>query len=178
MVFPLVGDVLVDGFDIGFGNGERPVARLPGKRRECRPLRFDPFGRRLFNVLDDLTDRNGAGEIEEKVGVVFHRIDKDRGASQVLQHGGHVGVQRIANRIGDEGFATLGAEDEMDMKAGEGLRHRLGRPFRALVCWWIAHPGRCPGLSWRAPLGRGFKAPKAGGEVFEFLDQDDVVSPA
>jgi hypothetical protein len=43
----------------------------------------------------------------------------------------------------------------MNMKAGEGLGHRLGRPFRAGICFVHFNPGRCPGLAWVAPLALG-----------------------
>ena len=38
---------------------------------------------------------------------------------------------------------------------------RLGRPYRALRMIGH-HPGRCPGLTWTAPLGLGFNDPFAG----------------
>jgi hypothetical protein len=45
----------------------------------------------------------------------------------------------------------------VNVEAGQGLGHRLGRPFRALDVWG-AFPGRCPGLAWGAPLGRETEA--------------------
>ena len=85
VVVPLVGDVFADGFGVGFGNGKRPITGLPRKIRELRTLRFDPFGRRLFDILDGLADGHGACEIEEKMRMVFDRIDEDGRAPQVLQ---------------------------------------------------------------------------------------------
>jgi hypothetical protein len=52
-----------------------------------------------------------------------------------------------ANVVGDEGFAVLGAKNQVDVEAGERLRHGLGRPFRAGVGVMTGHPGRCPGLA-------------------------------
>ena len=78
--------------------------------------------------------------------MIFDRIDEDRVASEILKNGAHVGVQGIANRVGDDGFPVLGAEDQMHMEAGEGLGHGLGRPFRALDCLMASNLGRCPRL--------------------------------
>ena len=58
VVFALVGNVLPDGFDIGFRNGESPVSGLPRKSGKFRTLGFDPFGRGFFNVFDGLADGN------------------------------------------------------------------------------------------------------------------------
>ena len=65
MVFPLIGDVFANGLHVGFGNSERSVAGLPCEVREARPLRFDTFGRRFFDVLDGLADGHRAGKIKE-----------------------------------------------------------------------------------------------------------------
>ena len=147
MVFALIGDVLPHDFHVGFRNGEDAVSRLPCEGPKFRSLFLDPFGRGFFDVLHGLADGNGAGEFEEKVDVVFDGINEDGMAIEVLENGGHVGMQRGANGIGDDGFAVFGAENQMHVKAGEGLRHGLGRPFRALVCLFTGIPGHCPGLS-------------------------------
>lgn len=154
VVFALVGDVLAHGFDIGSGNGEGSVSGLPCECGEFRALGFDPFRGRFFNILDDLADRDGPSEIEKQVSVVFDGIDEDGSAVEVLQDGGHVGMQRAADGIGDDRIAVLGAEDEVDVQAGKGLGHWFGRPCRALDVIWDRFPGRCPGLAWDAPLGR------------------------
>jgi hypothetical protein len=46
--------------------------------------------------------------------VVLHRVDEDGGASEILKHGGHVGVQRITNLNREDAFTVLGAENEVD----------------------------------------------------------------
>ncbi len=133
-------------------NGERPITGLPGEMRKLRSPGLDPFGRCLLDIFNGLTDGHGSGQIEEQMGMVFDGIEEHGSAAKVLQHGGHVTVQRIANGIGDDAFAVLGAEDKMNMKAGEGLRHGLGRPFRAPIGLLSSDPGRCPGLALIAPL--------------------------
>jgi len=154
MMFALVGDVLADGFHVGFGDGEGTVSGLPCEGGEFRALGFDPFGGGFFDVFDDLADGHGSRQIEEQVGVVFHGVDENGSTSEILQYRGHVGVEGGSHGVRDDGFAVFGAEDEMDVKAGEGLGHRLGRPFRALDVFSDGFPGRCPGLAWGAPLGR------------------------
>lgn len=79
-------------------------------------MRLDPFGRGFLNIFYDLADRNRSGQVEKQVGVVLHGIDKNRSASEILQDGGHVGVQCVADGIGDDGFAVLRAEDEVNME--------------------------------------------------------------
>ena len=79
--------------------------------------------------------------------MVFHGIDKNRRASEILQDGRHVGVQWAADGIGDDGFAVLCAVNEVDVKAGERLWHGLGRLFRALGCGVGVDLGRCPRLA-------------------------------
>ena len=147
VVFALVGDVGADGSHVGFRNGKCSVSRLPRKSGEFLALGFDPLGRGFFDLLDDLADGNGSGQVEEQVGVVLHRIDKDRRTAEVLQDCGHVGVQGAADVVCDDAFAVFGAEHEVNVEAGEGLGHGLGRPFRALNFSWDLFPGRCPGLA-------------------------------
>lgn len=79
--------------------------------------------------------------------MVFDRIDENGCGTKVLENRGHVGVEVRANVVGDEGFAVLGAKNQVDVEAGERLRHGLGRPFRAGVGVMTGNPGRCPGLA-------------------------------
>ena len=64
--------------------------------------------------------------------VVSHRVDERRRTFEILQDDSHVAVQRVAHRITQQRRAMLGAEDEVDVQAGERLGHDVGRPFRAL----------------------------------------------
>jgi len=123
VVFALLGDVLPHGLQIRLGNGKSTVPRLPRKPLKIQSLRLNPLRRCLFDILDGLTDGHGADEVKKKVRVVCHGIDKNGSASQVLQNLAPVGVERLANGIGDTWFTIFGAEDEGDVKSGEGLRH-------------------------------------------------------
>ena len=84
--------------------------------------------------------------------MVFNGIDERRRAFQFLEYNCHVGVERLPNLIMQKLLATFGAENEMDVKTSERLRHDLGRPFRALACRYL-FPGRCPGLWLGRPVG-------------------------
>jgi hypothetical protein len=55
--------------------------------------------------------------------VILHGINQHGRAIKILQHHRHVTVQGIADHIGQNRLAAPGAEHEMDVKAGERLRH-------------------------------------------------------
>lgn len=147
MMFPLVRDIFTDGWHDGFGDGERSVTCLPSESGKLIALRFDPFGRCLFDVLDGGTDSDDASQFKEDVNVVFDRVDEHGRATDVLQHGRHVSMKGIANVIGDDSLAVFCTENEMDVEAREGLWHGFGRPFRALDFILYVNPGRCPRLA-------------------------------
>lgn len=152
--FALVRDVFAHGFDIRLGDGKSAVTGLPREGGELRALGFDPFGGGFFDIFDGFADGGGSGEVVKQVGVVFNGVDENRMATEILQDGGHISMQGGADRVADKAFAIFCAEDEVDVEAGEGLWHGVGRPFRALNFLWDWFPGRCPGLAWGAPLGR------------------------
>lgn len=154
VVFLLVRNVLADGGSVGFTDGKGTITCLPRKANKFISLCFNPFGRGFFDLFHRLADRYGAGKFKKHVNMILHGVDEHRIAAQVLEHGGHVGVQRISHSIGDEVLAVLGAEDKMDIETRERLRHGIGRPFRAGDFIADAYPGRCPGLS----LGRAVGA--------------------
>jgi putative transposon-encoded protein len=132
MMFLLVRDVFTDGGHVGFGDSKRSITCLPRKSSELAALRLDPFGRRFFDILDGGTDRDGAGQFKEDVNVVFNRVDEHGRAAKVLKNSRHVGMKRIANPVGNDSLAILGAENEMNVEACEGLGHDLDRPFKAV----------------------------------------------
>ncbi len=119
MVLLLVGDVFPHLPNVGLGNGEGTVTGLPCEFSRPAFLFLNPFGRRFFNIFHGLTDRNGSGEIEEKMYVVIDRVDDDRMAAEIPEDGRHVGMQGVADRVGDKGFAVLCAENQMNMETSE-----------------------------------------------------------
>lgn len=108
--------------------------------------------------------------------MVFHRVYEENRISEILQHGGHIRMQGITNRVGQEEFPIFRAEDEMDRKSGNGLRHVLepsqGNPSREIRDLEQANPdevvhalnetparrgnpGRCGAARRRVPCGKG-----------------------
>ncbi len=171
VVFLLVGDVIANGFDVGLGNGESPVARLPCEMGKLISLRFNPSRRMLFDILHGLADGDGPGKVEEDVNVVFDGIDEHRRTTKILEHRRHVGMQRISDGIMENSFAVLRAENEVDVKAGEGLGHGVKRPFRAGCLFCVSFPGRCPGLALKGAVGAGKSVLAALGLDLELLSR-------
>ena len=63
--------------------------------------------------------------------MIFHAIDEDGLAPDVLQDACHVGVQAGAEfRVFEKRNTVLRAEDDMQDDAGEGLRHNGARSLR------------------------------------------------
>lgn len=63
--------------------------------------------------------------------MVFDRIDEDSWTSHVLQHSSHVSMERIANSVRNDLLAVFGAENKMEVKPGQRLRHGLCCTFRS-----------------------------------------------
>lgn len=51
---------------------KRTIPSLPGETRQLGKFIFDPLGRRCFQLLDYFRDRNGAGETNGKMNVIFY----------------------------------------------------------------------------------------------------------
>jgi len=87
-------------------------------------LFLHPFPSIALCRLDQARDGDGAGKVAEDVDVIFHAIDEDGLAPDVLQDARHVGVQPGAKfRVFEKRNAVLRAEDDMQDDAGEGLWH-------------------------------------------------------
>lgn len=67
-------------------------------------------------------------------------------------------MQLVALFIANERTPILRAEDEMNNNIGEGLRHKLGRPYRAWEIWGgpLPRPSAPPALSAWAITDRAF----------------------
>ena len=80
------------------------------------------------------------------MNVIFHGIDEQDWASQIIQNGSHVGVKVRSDIFRQKGLTVFRAKNQVDVEACEGLRHdsNLGRPFRAYdldPCTWGVAPG-------------------------------------
>jgi len=67
------------------------------------------------------------------MNVILDGIDEDWGTTKAFQDGSHVGVQGIADGVGNVWSSVLSAKDEVNVNAGEGLGNGLGRRFRPLI---------------------------------------------
>ena len=86
---------------------------------------------------------------QSKPWAIFDGIDEDGNAAEVLQHSGHASMECIANGIGDDGFAILGAEDKVNVKAGE----RFGPPFQGFGLCFDLPPRALPWAGIGCPFG-------------------------
>lgn len=96
VMFTLIGDVVLHGIEIRFGNSEGAVSHLPGETRELPALGFEPFGGEFFDVFDSFAHGNCPAEIEEDVHVIFDRIDSCDRAAEVFEDLGHVAMEGVA----------------------------------------------------------------------------------
>jgi len=67
------------------------------------------------------------------MNVILDGIDEEWGTAKAFQDMCHVGVQRIADGVGNVWSSVLGAKDEVNVNVGERLAHVLGRRFRTLI---------------------------------------------
>ena len=74
-------------------------------------------------------------------------VERGEGAAKVVE-------DAVAVVGGDERGAVFGAEDEVDVHLGQGLRHRLESPFQGWqILLALVFPGRLPGLRLDHPFG-------------------------
>ena len=167
----LPGNVFTNNRHIGFADRKRPVARLPREMRKLISLRFNPSRRMLFDIFHGLADGDGPGKIEENVNVVFDGINARRRTAKILEHRRDVAMQRMAHGIMENSFAVLRAENEVDVKAGEGLGHGVKGPFRAGYLFFVSFPRRRPGLALKRAVGAGKSVLPALGLDLEFFSR-------
>ncbi len=123
MMFLLVCNIIIDRLNIGFADCKSSVARLPRESGEFSALGLDPFGGGFFHVFYGLTYAYCSSEFKEDMDMIFDRIDECWRTFQFLEHNRHVGVEGVSDLIVQDRCAILGAENEMNVKTGERLRH-------------------------------------------------------
>ena len=115
MVVPILrGDVLLQCGQVGWSYREDAVAALPGEVREFRGLGFEPHGRGRFELFDEFRNRDGAGESDGKMDVVFNAAGEEAVAVEVACDGGEVGVELWTEGGFEERCAVLGGKDDVD----------------------------------------------------------------
>lgn len=75
MMLRLALDVENDPFDVSLTNGKCSVSSLPRKLRHGRPPDLQPLRGSHLQLLDRLCHRQGAGEVEEEVDMIFDSAD-------------------------------------------------------------------------------------------------------
>lgn len=153
MMFLLVRNVVTDGLHIRFADSKCPITCLPREFGEFDSLGLDPLGGGFLHLFHRLAHTYRSREFKEDMNMIVHGIDECRRTFQLLEHNCHVGVERFPDPDMQKLPAILGAENEVDVKACERLRHDLDRPFRALASGYIFSQGVALGLGWAAPLG-------------------------
>src|SRR5579863_3332437 len=82
------------------------------------------------------------------MNVIAPRVDCNYMRIEIPQDCRSVRAKWIANGLGQNGLAVLGAEDEMNQIFGQRLRHRkIPAPLQGANGSYHRNPGRCPGLS-------------------------------
>ena len=125
MVFPLLFDVASHGVDLRGAYRESAVSSLPTEIGKLGSLILDPARGRLLHYFDDFREREGPGESEQNMDMVFYGIENDGRTVEVLEDGRHIGVKVRSDRLVKQRPPILGAEDKVDMDAGVGLWHRF-----------------------------------------------------
>lgn len=90
------------GFDVtpmGCADGENPIAGLPMKLGIAWAMRFEPFRRAGFDILDDSSRGESSRVNEEQVDVVSHRSGLEERAVLMRNDAANVGVQLGADDI-------------------------------------------------------------------------------
>ena len=136
----LVADVLADGFGVGVADAEFAVSALPCEVAIPRAIRFDPFRRTRFHVLDDFARDVVFRLGKQHVDVVIHRVDLDQRTIVVLQDAGNVCVKFAPFFIAEQRAAAFGAEDDVDGNNEQGLAHGA----LVLMVWIVDVLGRRP----------------------------------
>ncbi len=114
VVFFLLVDVGAEGIQIRGADRKASVAALPRKCRVVGRLCFQPFGRRGFQVLDEVGNGEGAGQSDGQMHVVGHAARTITFTSGVTRNRGEVRV-KIGPRVGLEKWATiLRTEDDVN----------------------------------------------------------------
>ena len=98
-------------------------------------LCLDPLGGTRLDLLDDFRERAILREAKERMNVVARAADFDGWRILILEHSRQICVHFFSQGSQKEWFAMFRAEDEMNIKFGEGLAHveNRGSPFQGLL---------------------------------------------
>ena len=146
-------DVMDQGIQVRWPNGERAIASLPRELRQGGRLRLEPFRGGAFEVLHQLRHGRHAGQANGEMNVIRDASYAIAFTFGVASDGGKIGVKRGTHRSVENGCAVFCAEDHMDKDKRERSWHRSDyrsgfQPSYALgngtwgfaLCWYVAAP--------------------------------------
>src|SRR5262245_235956 len=146
VMLALVADIGPNVFELRLAHRESAESRLPEEARELRIPTAKPVVRAFLELADDVAQRNGPCEEKQSVQVIGLGVDFDRQAAEAFERAAHVGMQIVANLVGQSSFAVLCRENEMNVDFGKGLSHGVGdSSIRLLTCQaGLSRPFRPP----------------------------------
>src|SRR5205823_1117436 len=123
MMFLLSLDISLYCFDTGLVHGETRVSRLPTELLDARPIGLHPFRTPLLHLLNQLLQRMVLRQCEERVNVVFHAANHERGTFPLLEDSRLIREQNISMFLWNQRLAMFGAIHEMHEILDERLGH-------------------------------------------------------
>jgi hypothetical protein len=131
----LILDIFDDNIQCGFADGKRGIAALP--LEEAITFLMPPMRRVRFDIANDVGDGMLGRISQNEMDMIGHASNRMNEASSFLQNANDVRVKISLPDIFDQGFAILGAEDDVSDELGVRSTHRrLLRSERQL--WDIA----------------------------------------
>ena len=119
----LIIDVVDEFGQVGFADGKKSVAALPGEIGGAAGLFFDPLTGLGFEDVDQLRPGKGRVKTDRQMNVIVHPAHTIGMGFCVVHDRGHHRKQAGAKIAVEPFFAVFGAEHEMDQVAGQGLWH-------------------------------------------------------
>lgn len=113
VMFGLVVDVIQQSQAVSRSDGEGTIASLPGESAQLRGLLLDPFRGAGFQVLNELSNGDSAGEADGEMHVVGYASNPETFASGSPCDSGQECVQSLADWFADEREPVFGAEHQV-----------------------------------------------------------------
>ena len=155
VVFGLIGQVAFDAVEIRAAHAKGAVADLPGETAEAGKRLVNPFGRIGFNHPKRVGHGDFLAQRNEQMDVVYRAAGGQQRTAFGPKDATEVFVKARLEIGRDPGLAVFGAENDVVIERGIGLRHESVAPNGACLFLATLNPGAdAPGY-WLSPL-RGF----------------------
>jgi len=119
VVLDLAGEILEDLRHATDADAEGGIALLPGEVTHLRGRAAEPVGAVALHIADDGAGGLVPGEAEEEVHMVSAPARAHKQAAAPAEDAAEVGMEAVAVNVGEERDAVLGAEDGVEVDAGE-----------------------------------------------------------